>query len=37
MFWISYCITLALSAAVAAVAFVFRLAFGVVLRFFQVR
>lgn len=37
MFWISYCITLVLSAAVAAVAFLFRLAFGTVLRFFQVR
>ena len=37
MFWISYCITLVLSAAVAVVAFVFRLALGIVLRFFQVR
>lgn len=37
MFWISYCITLVLSSAVAAVVFLFRLAFGTVLRFFQVR
>ena len=37
MFWISYCITLVLSVAVGVVAFVFRLAFGTVLRFFQVR
>jgi hypothetical protein len=37
MFWIAYCVTLVLSTAVATVAFVFRLAFGSVLRLFQIR
>jgi hypothetical protein len=37
MFWIAYCVTLVLSTAVVAVAFVFRLAFETVLRLFNVR